>query len=37
MLINSTNKIKLQKLINTATEKQINVYLEILESLEKHF
>lgn len=33
----SANKIKLQKLINTASEKQINVYLEILESLEKHF
>lgn len=33
----SINKIKLQKLINTASEKQIDIYLDVLENLQKHF
>ena len=33
----SINKIKLQKIINTASEKQIDIYLDVLENLQKHF
>ena len=32
----SENKQQLQKIINVSTEKQLNIYKEILEVLEKH-
>lgn len=33
---NSENKQKIHKIINTATEKQINAYLDVIESLQKY-
>lgn len=33
----SINRQKLQKIINTATDEQISVYLDVLTSLQKYF